>query len=240
MEILPLELRKLGLSEKEVSIYLAGLELGPTSVQKIASKAKISRPTTYVVIRNLEERGLFIEIKQRKKRYYVAQSPDSILGVLRIQKRILEEKEREFVRIIAALKSKYLSSKKGIIEVYKGKEGLTALEEELSFTPSSEIFLLSSETNLKEIKKRVNLYRKIKKRLGKVKVKEIYPEELKSKSRLPWLKRKFFSFLNLKGTLILFDKVIFLPSQKKEVLLIENELIVNLFKSLFLSLWNLI
>jgi len=37
MENLPieLELRKLGLKEKEVKVYLAGLELGPGSVKKI-------------------------------------------------------------------------------------------------------------------------------------------------------------------------------------------------------------
>ena len=31
-----LELRKLGLTEKEVKVYLAGLELGPNSVQNLA------------------------------------------------------------------------------------------------------------------------------------------------------------------------------------------------------------
>ena len=41
MEIIPLELRKLGLREKEVSVYLAGLELGPSSVQDIAKKQKL-------------------------------------------------------------------------------------------------------------------------------------------------------------------------------------------------------
>lgn len=240
MEILPLELRKLGLNEKEVSVYLAGLELGPTSVQKIAMKAKISRPTAYVIIKNLEEKGLFSEAKQENKKYYAAQSPDSILGVLRIQKRILEEKEREFVRIIAVLKSKYLLKEKEGIKIYKGKEGLRTLEEDLSLTSCSEIFLLSSKINLKEIEKRVNLYQKIKRRSGKIEVKEIYPQELKSKSRISWLERKFLSIPNLKGTLILFDEIIFLPFQKQEGFLIKNELIVSLFKSLFLALWNLI
>ncbi len=36
-----LELRKLGLTEKEVRVYLAGLELGPSSVQNIAKRAEI-------------------------------------------------------------------------------------------------------------------------------------------------------------------------------------------------------
>ena len=45
--MLNLELRKLGLKEKEVSVYLAALELGFTSVQNIAKHAGLSRPTVY-------------------------------------------------------------------------------------------------------------------------------------------------------------------------------------------------
>lgn len=234
-----LELRKLGLNEKEVSIYLAGLALGPTSVQDIAKKAKVSRPTAYVIIKNLERRGLFAEVKQKKKKYYAAQSPDRILGLLRTKKREIEEREREFIRIIAALESKY-SQERGEIREYKGKEGLKVLKEKFSFTFSSDIFVLSSDANLKEIKEREEIYQRIKKRLGEIEVKEIYSKKIKPKPSPPWLQKKFLSSLNLNGTLILFDKVIYLSPQKKKGILIESELIVALFKSLFFSLWNLI
>jgi len=195
MEILPLELRKLGLTEKEVKVYLAGLELGPSSVQKIAEMAKITRPTTYEIIKQLEKKGLFEEVKKAKKRYFLAQSPERILGLLRVQKREIEEKEREFIRIIAALESKYSKEKEGV-KVFKGKEGLKALEEILSFSQTSEIFII----NPKENKKLKMIFQKIKKRLGKIKVEEINAK--------------------LDGTLIIFDKVIFLPSKKEEGFLI--------------------
>ncbi len=189
MEILPLELRKLGLTEKEVRVYLAGLELGPSSVQKIAALTKITRPTTYGIIKRLEEKGLFAEAKQKGKRYFVAQSPERILGVLRIQKREIEEKEREFIRVIAALESKYSKEKEGI-KVFRGKESLKALEETLSFSQTSDIFII----NPKKSKKLKEIFQKIKKRLGKIEVREISAK--------------------LDGTLIIFDKVIFLPSKK--------------------------
>lgn len=67
-----LELRKLGLTEKEVRVYLAGLELGPSSVKKISEMAKITKPTAYEIIKDLERKGLFAETlkerKQKKKR----------------------------------------------------------------------------------------------------------------------------------------------------------------------------
>ena len=123
-----LELRKLGLTEKEVRVYLAGLELGPNSVQNIAKMAGLTRPTTYEIIKKLEEKGLFVEGKEKKKRFFIAQSPERILGILRIKKREMEEKEREFIRIIAALEAKYSKEE---IKTYKGKEGLKILEENL-------------------------------------------------------------------------------------------------------------
>ena len=215
MEILPLELRKLGLTEKEVGVYLAGLELGPSSVQKIAQKAGLTRPTTYEIIKKLEEKGLFIETGKKGKRDFVAQSPDKILGILRIQKREIEEREREFIRIIASLESKY-SKEKGEIKLFKGKEGLKVLEETLSFSSTPEIFVVNS----KKAKKIKAIFQKIKKRLGRIEVKEANAK--------------------LDGILIIFDKAIFLPSKKPEGYLIESQLIVNLLKSLFLTLWKLI
>ena len=203
IEVTPieLELRKLGLTEKEVRVYLAGLELGPSSVKKIAEIAKIPRPTTYQIIKTLENKGLFIEAKQKKKRLFVAQSPERILGILRIQKREIEEKEREFIRIIAALESKY-SKEKERIKIYRGKEGLKALEEIISFSLTPEILVINPKNLPISQQKREMIYQKIKKRLGKIEVKEI--------------KAKF------EGSLIIFDKVIFFPLKKPQGILMEG------------------
>ena len=199
MEILPLELRKLGLKEKEVRVYLAGLELGPSSVLNIAKKAGLSRPTTYEIIKNLKEKGLFSETRQKKKRYFAAQSPESILGILRIKKREIEEKEREFIRIIAALETKY-SKEKEKIKVFKGKEGLKILKELISFSPTPEIIIINPKNIPIGTKERRKIFEAIKKRLGKLTIKEIKAE--------------------IKGGLIIFDKIIYFLPNKQEGLLI--------------------
>jgi len=195
-----LELRKLGLTEKEVRVYLAGLELGPSSVQRIAALAKITRPTTYEIIKKLEEKGLFAEVKQKGKRVFIAQSPERILGLLRIQKREIEEKEREFIRIIAVLEAKYSKEKEGI-KIYRGREGLKALEEILSFSSTPEILVINSKILPISRQKRERIYQKIKKRLGKIVIKEF--------------NAKF------EGSLIIFDKIIFFPLKKQKGFLLE-------------------
>lgn len=211
-----LELRKLGLSEKEAKLYLAGLELGPSSVQKISQATSLTRPTTYEIIKKLESKGLFHETKENKKRYFEAQSPESVLGILKTQRKELDEKEREFIRIISALESRYAGDKNEI-KIYKGKEGLNALLEIISFADSSEFIAVNPQKKLNSV------FLKIKKRLGKLNLKEIE--------------------LDIKGTLILFDKAVFLPKNKKQDepqgYLLQNPVVIKLLKSLVESKFSL-
>ncbi|MEK7510030.1 MAG: helix-turn-helix domain-containing protein [Patescibacteria group bacterium] len=236
-DILPLELRKLGLKDKEVKVYLAGLELGPTTMQKLAIKAGIKRPTAYEIVKILARKNLFQETRQGKKRYVQVQSPEKILSLLRLQKREIEEREREFVRIIAALETKYSSKEKGEISAFRGQEGINLLYEKLSFTSSYEISVLSSELNLQDIQKRNKIYETIQKRLGKIEVKEMYPA--KSETPFPYGKRKVLSSPYLPpGTLIIFDRAIFFPNDSQSGYLMDHPFVGELLKSLFRALWE--
>ncbi|MCH8048855.1 hypothetical protein IIC44_02040 [Patescibacteria group bacterium] len=166
------------------------------------------------ILEILKGKGLFAEIRKEKKRYFIAQSPEKILGILRLQKRELEEREREFIRIIAALDSKYSSKKRGGIQVFKGEEGLDVLEEQLLFISSPDIFVLTSEDSSLKKQHRNKIYEKIKKRLGKFIVQE---------KNIP----------ELEGTLFFTkDKIIFISAKKQEGYLIDSPLVIASLKSL--------
>lgn len=215
MELIPLELRKLGLKPKEINVYLAALQLGWSPVQKIAQAAGVSRPTAYEVIRGLIKKGLMREIKRKgvikgEKTYFAAESPDKLLGLLRVQKREVEEKEREFIRIISALRAKYYLAGQAEIRTFEGKEELKVLLDDFSQSQSEEIFVLTD--NPAALKPWREKLPEIKKRLGELKI-----QEIKNK-KIP-------------GTLIIYDKLIYLPSAEK-ALLIENQEIVELIKIL--------
>ncbi|MBU1102837.1 helix-turn-helix domain-containing protein [Patescibacteria group bacterium] len=219
-DIINLELRKLGLKPKEVSVYLAALELGFSPVQKIAQSAEISRPTAYEVIRGLIKKGLMREIKKKgvikgEKTFFTAESPDALLGLLRVQKKEIEEKEREFIRMISALQSRYYLAGQNEIRAYEGKEGLKLLLDDFSQSQTGEIFFLSgSSETLKPWREKLP---EIKKRLGEIKVSEIRPKK------------------SFRGTLIIYDKLIYLPSSEKlSALLIINKEMVELIKTLAL------
>ncbi len=213
-----MELRKLGLKPKEVSVYLAALELGWSPVQKIAQKAEISRPTAYEIIRGLKRQGLMREIKRRgvikgEKTYFAAESPDKLLGLLRVQKREVEEKEREFVRIISALRSRFYLTGQNEIRTFEGKEEMKTLLEDFSQSRTDEILILGGSGSRGTLKPWQEKFPEIKKRLGGLKIKEIKNSQ------------------NFKGTLIIYDKLVYLPSPER-ALLIENEEMVEMIKSL--------
>lgn len=212
METLSFELRKLGLSEKEVRVYLAALEFGYATAQKIAQKLNISRPTIYEIIKALKSKGLMSEFKEDKRTYFTAESPDKLLRILHIQKREIEEKERELLRVIAALRAKYHLGEEKLTKAYQGPAGLKILESDLLETHSREIYVINSRNiplNLKLI------WSSIRKRLGQIEIKEISVKK------------------SIPASLIIYDKIIFISQSKPfKGILIEDKNFTAILKRL--------
>ena len=62
-------LTSLGLTDKEVKIYLASLQLGSSLVQKIANFAKLNRTSAYDLLKSLEQKGFISYTIQSGKRF---------------------------------------------------------------------------------------------------------------------------------------------------------------------------
>jgi sugar-specific transcriptional regulator TrmB len=72
-------LQNIGLSKLEAGVYLAILQLGKSLPANLAKKAKIKRPTLYKVIPELKDLGLISETVIGKRKYIVAEDPQSYL-----------------------------------------------------------------------------------------------------------------------------------------------------------------
>ncbi len=84
-------LTELGLSEAEAAIYLSCLQLGAASVLHISENAGVKRPTTYLILDNLEQRGLIKKTKQGTKTHFQAEPPHKILEELHTKKVLAEQ-----------------------------------------------------------------------------------------------------------------------------------------------------
>ena len=96
-ELSPIEkqLKIIGLSDNEIVMYVALLELGKGTVSQISRKAFLNRTTGYDVLDRLVSKNLISISGKEPKQEYVAESPDNV------GKLIAKELERrQFVKAI--------------------------------------------------------------------------------------------------------------------------------------------
>lgn len=186
LKIIQFELKKLGLSEKEALVYLNSLRMGNISVSQIAKNSDITRPTAYRILESLEKRGLVV----LKDGLVWANSPDELLGLLRFEKRRIEEQEREFLRIISVLKATCMEERNSV-NIFEGEKGISLAIEEFSHTSSKNIKVVFSG-KWKEILPYSTLestYKKIKDRLGSINIEEAFLGKIQ-KSKLDFVNKK--------------------------------------------------
>ena len=125
------ELQEVGLQEKEAKVYLAALELGQSTVQKIAQKADIKRPTTYFIIEGLMKRRVMSSFYQGKRQYFVAENPERLLEMLEKDRQEIARREERFKTLLPQLSSVNNRHKdKPVVKYYEGKEGILSMVSE--------------------------------------------------------------------------------------------------------------
>lgn len=143
MEIIK-ELEKLGLSDKEAKVYLAALQLGPSSISEIAKTAELKRPTVYLIIDDLIKKNLINKMVKKGRVSYSSANPENILSFLEgkvfLAKHILPELNAIYPSPIDQPKIKF----------YQGKNGLKNIYEE-AFSSGANVFALVSLDKFFEI-----------------------------------------------------------------------------------------
>lgn len=126
------ELEQIGLSENEAKVYLAGLELGPSTAQMIAAKATVSRPTTYIMIESLIKRGLMSSFQKGKKRMFIAENPEVLGKFIDEEINRAQKKKSHLSSLVAALSKEIVSSNQAPkVRVFEDLAGLVQLQEHL-------------------------------------------------------------------------------------------------------------
>jgi len=127
-------LKQIGLNEKQASVYLALLELGTATVHPIATKAGIKRPTTYLVLDELQAKGMVSVVPREKKALYTAESPEKIISDL--------NKKQELVkRFMPNMLALYNAKKdKPQVLLFEGKEGVGQVYDKIFASPEVDFF----------------------------------------------------------------------------------------------------
>lgn len=139
-------LTDLGLSSTETRVYLASLKLGPTSVQEIAKKAKLSRTASYDVISSLQERGLMSTFERGKKKFFTAEDPERAVSYFKRRVHDLEDQIEMFSRSVGEMKM-MTGGEKPTVRFYEGQEALHALFSDVDAAHPKELFELADVDN---------------------------------------------------------------------------------------------
>ncbi len=134
-------LQKIGLSDKEARLFIAGLQLGPASVQELARESGLKRTTVYEVLKGLQEKNLVNMSQQEKKRFYIMEEPENV-------RLFLKQREKVFQQILPELEAlKNLSSTRPTVGLYEGRSGLEKIYEDMIKKPG-EILALAAPKDL--------------------------------------------------------------------------------------------
>lgn len=130
-------LQELGLTDIEAKIYLASLELGSDSVLRIAKKAEVKRPTAYVALDNLANKGYVSKIEKGNVTNYTAEDPSVILNKYK-------ERVANFTDLLPLFRAKFNRGPKPKIRYYEGRQALYDLYTKIIF-PSKQLLFFGAD-----------------------------------------------------------------------------------------------
>lgn len=247
MSALETKLLSIGLSEKEVSVYLSMLNLGAATAQDIAIRADVNRATTYVMIDSLRDKGIVSEITKDKKTFYQAEDPIQILKVLEDRKTDLDEKMGQARLVIPHLQELYnLNRSKVNVRLLEGRESVRIIQNEIarskkkSFDNIVNWSLANEKFPVSEKDHRKPFYDQ------NFKVRTIFTFDTgKPMTHLPFLKNEERRMIPhdkfpIQGEVVMYDNKIAMINLKDRIfgIIIEDDQLFQTYKAIFDLAWE--
>ncbi|MFA6097954.1 MAG: helix-turn-helix domain-containing protein [Patescibacteria group bacterium] len=243
-------LKKLGLEEKEIAIYLACLQHEPNNPANLARLTGIRRSTVYFYLEKLQKRGLISRIIKGKRQLITATPPTEAFREFLNQEeeKIVQDKnviEKLIPALTQAIKHKTPSTQ---VTYYEGKAGARAIIDKLikenkdnywfgsldTFFPIMKAEEVYRRLTLKRIKQSTTAYAITDRRILAHKR---FSETLGNYRKFRFLKEN----INIPAGIQLFGDNIAIASIEGEslkVVLIEDPAMAQILCFIFMTLWN--
>ena len=239
-------LKKLGLVENEIKIYIALLKTGSLTAYEISRETNIYRAHVYDNLERLMGRGLVTHVYRGSKKYFQATSPEKIKHCLEEKKKALESQEKEIDKILPELFAVQKEPKEDTkVEVFKGREGLKYFLKDIIKTKKEVLVTgIDDEKYEKEFPIFMKQYfrdlktNKIKERIITLKKPGIF---LFEKSTVPTTEYRFLEEkqFNPTNTFIYGSKIVIVSwGTPVTAVMIENSQVAETYRNHFEYLWN--
>lgn len=234
-------LQNLGLEDKEISAYLGLLEIGEATVLEISKKSGVKRPTAYLVLRSLEEKGFISRIIRGKKILFAPQHPQKLLTEAELRMKELQD----VVPQLESLLKK--SSGRPRIMIYEGREALDRAYDEMFLIRGEALFMSKIAFSLKLFPRTFKKFEyaafspefRMRELVDESEEGRKYQEKVKNPFRAVRLIPKEYAPFEI--DLGIFGNRILITSVKKEyfTVSIESEEISQAFRKIFEIVWQI-
>ena len=241
-------LKQLGLNDQEANLYMLSLKYGPSPIASLAGYLGISRPNVYKLIKGLEEKGLAkFSTREKHARNFIVEPPTVVLQKMREMQENLSLLNKDLTLDLPELLAGYHQGESDTkIKIYKGREQYVKLfdksieeeSKEILFCGSSKDFIdfVSWETELSWIKRRVKKNISIKVlTFASDTASELTKDDTEEKRETRIIKNmdRFES-----SFMIFANKVVIWQPKAPLALLIEDQFITKMMKSVFEAEWK--
>ncbi len=239
------QLIDLGFTDKEAKVYLALLELGPSTASEVARKSGINRTTSYDILEGLTSEGLVSLPGETKIQKFVADSPEKVLVYLK--KKLIEKEQQLSVAqsLLPQLLSIYNLKEKPKVKFYQGVEQVKEAFEDTLTTTGELLAYAVGEAMYQALPPRYFADYFKRRTLKGITVRVIAPDdagslavvkndtsELRTSILVP--KDRFYFSVEMN---IYSNKVLFVSWQEKFAVIVESEEIANMQRKVFELAW---
>ena len=141
-------LKKLGLSDSEITLYLALLSRGSFRVNELVQVTCGKRPTVYYALRQLIARGLVKTIPGHSIQRFQAEPPETLLTMLELREQEIQHLREEVQRVIPELSvRKEPGEGAPVVTFYEGREGMKHVVMETLYCTSRHIDSIAPKDN---------------------------------------------------------------------------------------------
>lgn len=240
---------EIGLSDRAVELYQLSLR-GEVPITEIAKNLGVSRPNVYARIKELDKQGLIKPVPEEvgaKRKHFSVEPPSVVLEKLRLKKEKLSQLDSSFVLEMPDLLALYQQRDSPTkIKVMQGREQyLKILDKSLEESKSEILFFgsfddfvqfVSWERELWWINKRVKKGISIKTLLLSGEDADLLKEKDTGQMRETRILRNMDRFSS--SYMLFSNKCIFWQPRTPLAVLVEDQYIKEMMKSIFEKLWE--
>jgi len=138
-------LRKVGLTEGEIKVYVALVELGSVTVGPVIKKARISNSKVYDILDRLIHKGLVNYVVKEKTKYFQAAQPIALKDYVQSKEKELEALRKDLDSVIDSIKLNRKSRSNEETRIFRGYKGMkTGMLEAIETIPDRGEYLFFS------------------------------------------------------------------------------------------------